>query len=105
MRYLHERRKDLGGSLPSRKPDFEALAIPGVDSLESVTKGTGEREISTTMALVRVLSALIKDKEIGKRVVPTVPHEARAFGMKVCFPSQESIHPPDSYMSLQIVVR
>ena len=85
MRYLHERRKELGGSLPSRKPDFEALNVPGLDSLESVTKGTGEREISTTMAFVRVLSALIKDKEIGKRIVPIVPDEARTFGMEGMF--------------------
>jgi len=85
MRYLHERRKELGGSLPSRKPEFEALTVPGVDALESVTKGTGEREISTTMAFVRVLSALIKDKEIGKRIVPIVPDEARTFGMEGMF--------------------
>ncbi|MBT3735144.1 pyruvate dehydrogenase (acetyl-transferring), homodimeric type [Pseudomonadales bacterium] len=85
MRYLHERRKVLGGSLPSRKPDFEALTVPGIDSLEAVTKGTGKREISTTMAFVRVLSALIKDKEIGKRVVPIVPDEARTFGMEGMF--------------------
>ena len=85
MRYLHERRKELGGSLPSRKPDFEALAVPDIDSLEAVTKGTGKREISTTMAFVRVLSALIKDKEIGKRVVPIVPDEARTFGMEGMF--------------------
>ena len=85
MRYLHERRKELGGSLPSRKPDFEALTVPGIDSLEAITKGTGEREISTTMAFVRILSALIKDKEIGKRVVPIVPDEARTFGMEGMF--------------------
>ena len=85
MRYLHERRKELGGSLPSRKPDFEALTVPGIDSLEAITKGTGKREISTTMAFVRILSALIKDKEIGKRVVPIVPDEARTFGMEGMF--------------------
>ena len=71
--------------MPSRKPDFEALTVPGIDSLEAVTKGTGKREISTTMAFVRVLSALIKDKEIGKRVVPIVPDEARTFGMEGMF--------------------
>ena len=85
MRYLHERRKELGGSLPSRKPDFEALTVPGIDSLEAINKGTGKREISTTMAFVRILSALIKDKEIGKRVVPIVPDEARTFGMEGMF--------------------
>jgi pyruvate dehydrogenase E1 component len=59
--------------------------VPGLDALESVTKGTGEREISTTMAFVRILSALIKDKEIGKRIVPIVPDEARTFGMEGMF--------------------
>jgi len=85
MRYLHERRKELGGSLPSRKPDFEPLTVPDLDVLQSVTKGTGEREISTTMAFVRILSALIKDKAIGERIVPIVPDEARTFGMEGMF--------------------
>jgi pyruvate dehydrogenase E1 component len=85
MRYLRERRAALGGPLPSRNPDFDALKVPSLKSLESVTKGTGEREISTTMAFVRVLSSLIKDKEIGKRVVPIVPDEARTFGMEGMF--------------------
>lgn len=85
MRYLKERRKSLGGSLPRRQSDFMPLKIPALSSLESILKGTGDREISTTMAFVRILSALIKDKEIGERIVPIVPDEARTFGMEGMF--------------------
>ena len=85
MRYLRGRREALGGPLPSRNPEFDALEVPGLDSFESVTKGTGKREISTTMAFVRILSSLIKDKHVGQRVVPIVPDEARTFGMEGMF--------------------
>ena len=85
MRYLRQCREKLGGSLPRRKSDFEALAIPPLSVLESVTSGTGEREISTTMAFVRILSSLIKDENIGERIVPIVPDEARTFGMEGMF--------------------
>ena len=85
VRYLKQRRQELGGSLPRRRSDFAALNIPPLSSLESILKGTGEREISTTMAFVRILSALIKDKEIGERIVPIVPDEARTFGMEGMF--------------------
>ena len=85
MRYLKQRRSSLGGSLPRRKSDFEALQIPPLSVLESVLKGTGDRQISTTMAFVRILSALIKDKQIGERIVPIVPDEARTFGMEGMF--------------------
>ncbi|MFT7244525.1 MAG: pyruvate dehydrogenase E1 component [Candidatus Azotimanducaceae bacterium] len=85
MRYLKERRASLGGFLPSRSPEFEGLEVPGLSAFESVTKGSGDREISTTMAFVRILSALIKDKNVGERVVPIVPDEARTFGMEGMF--------------------
>ena len=85
VRYLKQRRQELGGSLPRRRSDFAALNIPPLSSLEAILKGTGEREISTTMAFVRILSALIKDKEIGERIVPIVPDEARTFGMEGMF--------------------
>jgi pyruvate dehydrogenase E1 component len=85
IRYMKERRAALGGSLPGRKSDFEALKIPGIDVLGALLKGTGEREISTTMAFVRILSALIKDENIGERIVPIVPDEARTFGMEGMF--------------------
>ncbi len=85
MRYLKERRAALGGSMPTRRTEFETLKLPGIDILGSVLKGTGDREISTTMAFVRILSALIKDKNIGTRIVPIVPDEARTFGMEGMF--------------------
>ncbi|MDG1233831.1 MAG: pyruvate dehydrogenase (acetyl-transferring), homodimeric type, partial [Pseudomonadales bacterium] len=85
MRYLKQRRSSLGGSLPRRKSDFEALQIPPLSVLESILKGTGDRQISTTMAFVRILSTLIKDKQIGERIVPIVPDEARTFGMEGMF--------------------
>ena len=87
MKYLHERRKALGGYLPQhrRKAD-EVPAVPPLSAFEAVLKGSGEgREISTTMAFVRVLTQLLRDKELGKRVVPIVPDEARTFGMEGMF--------------------
>ena len=85
MQYLQERRRALNGYLPSRKSDFEALEIPALDAFNAQLKGTGDREISTTMAFVRLLNTLIKDKKVGERVVPIVPDEARTFGMEGMF--------------------
>lgn len=83
--YMRNRRETLGGPLPSRTSDFDAMQVPGLDAFEKQLESTGEREISTTMAFVRVLSNLIKDKNIGKYVVPIVPDEARTFGMEGMF--------------------
>jgi pyruvate dehydrogenase E1 component len=87
MKYLHAHRKALGGYLPQRRPKAEKTpAVPGLSAFEPVLKGSGEgREISTTMAFVRLLTALVRDKEIGKRIVPIVPDEARTFGMEGMF--------------------
>jgi pyruvate dehydrogenase E1 component len=85
MRYLKERRAALGGEMPSRRVDFESLKIPSLDAFVNLTGGTGDREISTTMAFVRFLSALIKDENLGDLVVPIVPDEARTFGMEGMF--------------------
>jgi pyruvate dehydrogenase E1 component len=86
MKYLQERRKTLGGYLPHRRQKAEkAPGVPPLASLESVLKGSDGREISTTMAFVRILTALLRDKDIGKRVVPIVPDEARTFGMEGMF--------------------
>jgi pyruvate dehydrogenase E1 component len=87
MKYLHERRKELGGYLPQRRAKADKVpAVPPLSAFEALLKGSGEgREISTTMAFVRVLTALVRDKEIGKRVVPIVPDEARTFGMEGMF--------------------
>ncbi|MBS0400411.1 MAG: pyruvate dehydrogenase (acetyl-transferring), homodimeric type [Proteobacteria bacterium] len=85
MRYLQERRRVLGGYLPARHSDVPALVIPPLQAFDSLLQGTGEREISTTMALVRLLGVLLKDKNVGKHVVPIVPDEARTFGMEGLF--------------------
>jgi pyruvate dehydrogenase E1 component len=85
MKYLRERRTFLGGSLPARRKEAPPLAVPPLDSFSALLEGTGEREISTTMAFVRILTALLKDKNIGKNIVPIVPDEARTFGMEGLF--------------------
>jgi pyruvate dehydrogenase E1 component len=87
MKYMHERRKALGGYLPQRRRKADKVpAVPALGSFEQILKGSGEgREISTTMAFVRVLTALLRDKELGKVVVPIVPDEARTFGMEGMF--------------------
>lgn len=85
MVYMRKRRESLGGSLPARLHEVEKLPTPELEAFKSITKGSGERQISTTMAFVRALSTLIKDKEIGKRIVPIVPDEARTFGMEGLF--------------------
>lgn len=85
MTYLHAQRKKLGGYLPARRNEVEALEIPTLEAFSSQLSGTGEREISTTMSFVRILSTLVKDKQMGKRIVPIVPDEARTFGMEAMF--------------------
>jgi pyruvate dehydrogenase E1 component len=94
MQYLHARRSELGGSLPARRTRVEQpLPVPALDAFKSQLDGTGEREISTTMAFVRVLSTLLRDKQVGPRVVPIVPDESRTFGMEGMF-RQVGIYAP-----------
>jgi pyruvate dehydrogenase E1 component len=83
--YMKGRRQELGGPLPARKADFEPMTTPPLSAFKKQLESSGEREISTTMAFVRVLSSLVKDKNIGSRVVPIVPDEARTFGMEGMF--------------------
>ena len=85
FRYLHDRRKALGGYLPSRSESTKRLEIPELEAFETLLKSTGSREMSTTMAYVRILSTLARDKKIGKHLVPIVPDEARTFGMEGMF--------------------
>ena len=85
IQYLQERRRALGGYLPIRKPTTTGIHVPPLTSFESQLKDTGKREISTTMAFVRMLTTLVKDKHIGKLIVPIVPDEARTFGMEGLF--------------------
>src|SRR3954471_1847141 len=85
MEYLHERRKELGGYLPTRRRKSASLTVPELSAFKSQLEGSGDREPSTTMAFVRVLSAIVRDKELGKRVVPIVADESRTFGMEGMF--------------------
>jgi pyruvate dehydrogenase E1 component len=84
-RYLREKRASFGGFLPTRRKEAPPLAVPPLEAFQPVLEGTGEREISTTMAFVRILTILLKDKTIGKNIVPIVPDEARTFGMEGLF--------------------
>jgi pyruvate dehydrogenase E1 component len=85
LRYLQEHRAKLGGYLPARHASSPPLAVPPIEIFDALLKGSGDREMSTTMALVRMLTALVKDKQIGKHIVPIVPDEARTFGMEGMF--------------------
>ncbi|OFC71356.1 pyruvate dehydrogenase (acetyl-transferring), homodimeric type [Alteromonas confluentis] len=86
MKYLRARREALHGYMPVRRAKAsEDLPAPAMKAFDAITKGSGDREISTTMAFVRVLTALLKDKQIGKRIVPIIPDEARTFGMEGLF--------------------
>ena len=85
MAYLRERRAALGGSLPARRREVGIAGDPAALDLRGPVEGTEGREISTTMAFVRVLNTLLRDKQIGKRVVPIVPDESRTFGMEGMF--------------------
>lgn len=97
IKYIKKQREALGGYLPARTSDFNALTVPPLEDFSSVTKGLGDREISTTMAFVRILSVLLKNKELGPRIVPIVPDECRTFGMEGLF-RQIGIYSPDGQL-------
>ncbi len=85
-KYMMQRRLDLGGFLPQRRTKAEPLAVPALDAFAALLKASGEgRELSTTMAVVRIMNTLLKDKQIGKHIVPIVPDESRTFGMEGMF--------------------
>jgi len=85
MEYMRNSREQLGGYMPVRSDTAEPLIIPGLDIFDALLKDSGDREFSTTMAFVRMLSTLARDKNIGKNIVPIVPDEARTFGMEGMF--------------------
>ncbi len=97
MQYLRRRRKALGGSLPSRRGQGDRLEIPDLSMFQQLLADTGERSMSTTMALVRCLVAIARNKEIGPRLVPIVPDEARTFGMEGMF-RQVGIYAPEGQL-------
>jgi pyruvate dehydrogenase E1 component len=85
MGYMRQSREKLGGYMPVRSDTAEPLVIPGLEVFDALLKDSGDREFSTTMAFVRMLSTLARDKNIGKNIVPIVPDEARTFGMEGMF--------------------
>ncbi|HEX9875450.1 MAG TPA: pyruvate dehydrogenase (acetyl-transferring), homodimeric type [Gammaproteobacteria bacterium] len=85
LQYLRQRRQELGGYLPSRRTRAPEVQVPELEVFKTQLEGSGDREISTTMVLVRLLTTLVRDKTIGARIVPIVPDEARTFGMEGMF--------------------
>ncbi|HEX8970001.1 MAG TPA: pyruvate dehydrogenase (acetyl-transferring), homodimeric type, partial [Oryzihumus sp.] len=93
IQYLRERRQKLGGGIPNRRVQPKALKLPEHTAYEAVKKGSGKQQIATTMAFVRLLKELMRDKEFGRRVVPIIPDEARTFGMDSFFPTAKIYNP------------
>ena len=100
-KYLQERRAALGGSIPSRRKISRPLPQPDDAVYESVRRGSGQQEIATTMAFVRMLKDLIKDPGLGSRLVPIIPDEARTFGMDSLFPTLK-IYSPNGQKYLSV---
>ncbi|RME83484.1 MAG: pyruvate dehydrogenase (acetyl-transferring), homodimeric type, partial [Planctomycetota bacterium] len=93
IQYLKKRREALGGFVPSRREDFPPMEVPSEDFYQEFFKSSGDREVSTTMGYVLLLSRLLADKKIGKHIVPIIPDEARTFGMEALF-RQYGIYSP-----------
>jgi pyruvate dehydrogenase E1 component len=85
MQYMHARRQALGGYMPSRTEEKVQIHAPNIEKFKDALGGSGGRELSTTMAFVRILTTLLKDPELGKYIVPIIPDEARTFGMESLF--------------------
>ncbi|WP_299165684.1 pyruvate dehydrogenase (acetyl-transferring), homodimeric type [uncultured Arthrobacter sp.] len=101
IQYLHERRKALGGYLPERRTKHAEVALPGDKTYEVAKRGSGKQQAATTMAFVRLLKDLMRDKEFGKRIVPIIPDEARTFGMDSFFPTAKIYNPNgQNYLSV-----
>ncbi|RSZ61388.1 pyruvate dehydrogenase (acetyl-transferring), homodimeric type [Corynebacterium hylobatis] len=93
IQYMKNRREELGGFIPERRSTYTPLQVPEIDKLRSVRKGSGKQEVATTMALVRSFKELMRDKELGKRIVPIIPDEARTFGLDSWFPTLKIYNP------------
>ncbi|KAA0454079.1 MAG: pyruvate dehydrogenase (acetyl-transferring), homodimeric type [Candidatus Thioglobus sp.] len=85
MNYMHSQRQKLGGSLPVRSFTLEDLKVPKLEVFKTLLESSGEREMSTTMALNRIMTLLVRDKQLGSKIVPIIPDEARTFGMEGLF--------------------
>ncbi|MQA59910.1 MAG: pyruvate dehydrogenase (acetyl-transferring), homodimeric type [Actinophytocola sp.] len=93
IEYMVGRRRSLGGFLPERRTKSKALVLPGDKVYDTIRKGSGKQEVATTMAFVRLVSELAKDSEIGERIVPIIPDEARTFGLDSMFPTAKIYNP------------
>ncbi|MGD6978533.1 MULTISPECIES: pyruvate dehydrogenase (acetyl-transferring), homodimeric type [Citricoccus] len=101
IQYMMERRRALGGFLPERREDHDKIPMPPESTYKHARKGTGKQQAATTMAFVRLLKDLMRDKNIGKRIVPIIPDEARTFGMDSFFPTAKIYNPKgQNYLSV-----
>ena len=87
IQYMLDRRKQLGGFVPTRRTQAQVLKTPGIDAVKVMLKGSGKQEVATTQAVVRIFKELLRDPEVGPRIVPIIPDEARTFGMDSWFPT------------------
>jgi pyruvate dehydrogenase E1 component len=93
IEYMHERRRALGGPLPERRVVPKPLTLPGSEMYDDLKRGSGKQPVATTMAFVRLLKDLVRDKEVGARIVPVIPDEARTFGIDAMFPTAKIYSP------------
>lgn len=93
IKYMLEQRKRLGGFVPERRESYTPVEVPPLDKLRSLRKGSGKQQVATTMAVVRAFKELMRDPELGKRIVPIIPDEARTFGMDSWFPTMKIYNP------------
>ncbi|MBV7281741.1 pyruvate dehydrogenase (acetyl-transferring), homodimeric type [Corynebacterium sp. TAE3-ERU30] len=93
VKYMLERRKELGGFLPERRDSYQPLSVPPIEKLKSALKGSGKQKVATTMAIVRIFKDLMRDKELAPHFVPIIPDEARTFGMDSWFPTLKIYNP------------
>jgi pyruvate dehydrogenase E1 component len=93
LQYLRERRAVLGGPLPRRQAGQGSLKLPGDGAYEGAKRGSGKQQVATTMAFVRLLRDIMRDKDFGPRIVPIIPDEARTFGMDSFFPTAKIYNP------------
>jgi len=101
LEYMHERRRELGGYLPERRTNFVSFALPEASAYETPKKGSGNQEVATTMAFVRMLKDILKAPGTGERVQMIIPDEARTFGMDAFFPTAKIYNPGgQNYLSV-----
>ncbi|MDO6149639.1 pyruvate dehydrogenase (acetyl-transferring), homodimeric type, partial [Paenarthrobacter aurescens] len=101
IKYLMERRAELGGFVPERRRTHTPVTLPEAKSYEVAKRGSGKQQAATTMAFVRLLKDLMRDKNFGARFVPVVPDESRTFGMDAFFPTAKIYNPKgQNYLSV-----